>query len=148
MLGVENFRGTLIISAGRRTRRIRIKFIVNRPETMEFLSESWSSLGFLGFSIIIREESRAGSLGEGRKRVLPFPRKGNLISGWNGLYIYICDYRGGEKRGGGNQGTIFRSNFHGMGLSIVEFRAFLLALYLSAPRNTDRGFISVGMINR
>lgn len=60
----------------------------------------------------------------------------------------MYDYRGGEERGGGNQETIFRSNFHGMGLSIAEFRPFLLALYLSAPRNTDRGFISEGMINR
>lgn len=77
-------------------------------------------LGILDYNS--RRIARAGSLGEGRKRALPFlqERKFDIGLEWIVyIYIYMYDYRGGEKRGGGNQETIFRSNFHGIGLSIV-----------------------------
>lgn len=117
----------------------RIKFIVNRPETMEFLLDFSVLVGILGILDYNSRRIARRFVRRGAETRPSFPKERKFDIGLEWIvyiYIYMYDYRGGEKRGGGNQETIFRSNFHGMGLSIVVSSGRSFSRFIFPPRET------------
>lgn len=118
---------------------------------MEFLLDFSVLVGILGILDYNSRRIARRFVRRGAETRPSFPKERKFDIGLEWIvyiYIYVRLSRR-EETWRGKSGDYFSLQFPRDGFKYRrKFRAFLLALYLSAPRNTDRGFISVGMINR
>lgn len=106
---------------------------------MEFLLDFSVLVGILGILDYNSRRIARRFVRRGAETRPSFPKERKFDIGLEWIvyiYIYMYDYRGGKKRGGGNQETIFRSNFHGMGLSIVVSSGRSFSRFIFPPRET------------